>query len=149
MNIFDFAKGWHYNDFFSDPQRHVPGLLTSSVPSLFQKRFKRTRGGKILRIKGAKLPSAHEVISAMWEDTEPLSWFLVYEMLIGRHGASSPQALSLVRGEVTDANLSSPILPRYVLTLHVEVGTPPVQGPASQDLDPDRRAGGDEERVPR
>jgi hypothetical protein len=58
------------------------------------------------------------------DETDPFSWFWVYGMLMGRSGSSDRQALSLVMGNADVAiQTDFPILPRYVMTIRIEVGT--------------------------
>lgn len=122
-DIFDYARGWHLYDLASDPDRHVPGLVAADVRWFEGKYVEwRDQGGPRIREK-PKPPSARDVFQGMWDHTHPLSWFLVYGMLLGHWGSSSSQALALVRGEVADQDTETPILPRYVVTVRVEHGT--------------------------
>ncbi len=116
-NIFDYAKGWHLYEFASDPKRHVPGLLASSISWLAEVWIDN-------RLRKSK-PVAREVFERLWHDVEPLSWFLVYGMILGRAGCHEGGALDLVRGRgsaVEQFSAETPILPRFVLTVDVEVG---------------------------
>lgn len=122
-DIFDYAKGWHLYEVASDPDRHVPGLVATEL-HWAESRYLEfpDPGGPILRPK-PDTPCARDVFQSMWHHSHPLSWFLVYGMLLGDRGTSSPDDLALVRGEAQKQDAETPILPRYVVTVRVESGT--------------------------
>lgn len=122
-DIFDYAKGWHLYELASDPDRHVPGLIAADVRWLEGKyvEWPDQGGPRIQKKRG--IPSARDVFQAMWGHAQPLSWFLVYGMLLGHRGSTASHDLALVRGEMPDQDSETPILPKYVVTVRVESGT--------------------------
>lgn len=122
-NIFDFAMGWHLYELASDPNRHIPGLVVTDIKWLGKAYLEwPDENGPRVRDKKGKL-SAREVFQQMWQAAYPMSWFLVYGMLLDHRGSSSPADIALVRGETTTQDTDTPILPRYVVTVRVEAGT--------------------------
>lgn len=122
-NIFDYAMGWHLYEIASDPDRHSPGLIATSVRWLAERYLEwPEHSGPRVREKKRK-PSARDVFEQMWNEAHPLSWFLVYGMLLDRRGSSTPADLALVRGETVAENVDTLVLPRYVVTVRVEAGT--------------------------
>lgn len=122
-NIFDYAMGWHRYELASDPDRHTPGLVATAVHWLEQTYLEwPEHGAPRIRDKKEK-PSARDVFEQMWREAHPLSWFLVYGMLLDHSGSSSPAHLALVRGQTATQDTDTAILPRYVVTVRVEAGT--------------------------
>jgi len=122
-DIFDYARGWHLYELASDPARHIPGLIATDVHWLEGKYLEwPDQGGPRICEKRGTL-SARDVFQEMWGHAHPLSWFLVYGMLLGNRGSSSSQDLALVRGEMPNQDAETPVLPRYVVTVRVESGT--------------------------
>jgi len=116
------AEVHHLFDTASDPARHFPAVLTSRIGWLVDKYFEERDG----KLKG---PHSHEPVLArhvyerLWDHVMPFSWFLVYRMLLGDSGSCGLNALRLVRGQLGDSDEVT-VMPRYVLALGVEVGTP-------------------------
>lgn len=122
-NIFDYAMGWHLYELASDPDRHTPGLIATDVHWLEHMYLEwPEQGGPQIRDKKAK-PSARDVFQQMWQEAYPMSWFLVYGMLLDHRGSSVPADLALVRGQTATQETNTPVLPRYVVTVRVEAGT--------------------------
>ncbi len=122
-DIFDYAKGWHLYELASDPDRHVPGLVAADVHWLEGKYVEWPDQGGPRICERPETPSARDVFQEMWGHAHPLSWFLVYGMLLDHRGSSSSQDLAVVRGEMPNQDSETPILPRYVVTVRVELGT--------------------------
>ena len=114
----DFLEVMHIYELASDHQRHTPGLLASKIEWLGEKYLEIENSEIKIRPRIPK-PSAREAFEHLWTQVFPFSWFVVYRMLLGREGSSGPGAVRLVRGQ----NINSPILPRYILTIHAEAGT--------------------------
>jgi hypothetical protein len=112
-DLYDYAMGWHLYEYSSDPERHVPGLLVS--------RLEWFDDLPIARLN-KRLPTARDAFQRHWGSVCPLSWFIVYGMLLGGSGCASDAAVRLVRGQAEVAD--PPVLPRYVITIEVEVGQP-------------------------
>lgn len=113
-DIFDYAKGWHLYEYASSPSRPIPGLVVSQPSWLINE----TRSGKGKQFR----PKAREVFERFWGESQPFSWFLVYDMLRGRAGTSADSALRVVRGQAPTDTEQAPLLPRYVLTVRVQFG---------------------------
>lgn len=112
----------HLHEYASDPDRHFPGLIVSDIGWIEHEYF--GNGDKAMPHKRKPRTTARDVYQRLWNQTDPLSWFLVYGMLMGRRGSSGSRALALVKGEAEKAPQTDfPILPRYVMTVRVEVGT--------------------------
>jgi len=122
-DIFDYARGWHLYDLASDPERHVPGLIAAGMHWLEDKYIEWPDQGGPRICEKRETPSARDVFQEMWGQAHPLSWFLVYGMLLGHRGSSSSQDLALVRGEMPNQDTEIPVLPKYVVTVRVESGT--------------------------
>ncbi|MGE3673606.1 MAG: hypothetical protein AB7K71_28285 [Polyangiaceae bacterium] len=122
-NIFDYAMGWHLYELASDPERHTPGLIATGIHWLGNT-YLEWSDQRVPSIRDKKgKPSARDVFQQMWQEAFPLSWFLVYGMLLDHRGSSSPDHLALVRGQTTAQDTDTPLLPRYVVTVRVEAGT--------------------------
>ncbi len=117
------AEAHHLHEFASDPSRHFPGLIVSDIGWLESEYF--PNGNQPAPPMPRKPKTrARDVYERLWAHTDPLSWFLVYGMLMGRCGSSGRRALALVMGNPDAATqMDFPILPRYVMTVRVEVGT--------------------------
>lgn len=102
----------HREEYYADPERHIPGLLVSDIRWLADGVMK----------SASTRPSAQSAFERMWADVNPLSWFIVYRLLLGCAGSSDNAALAIVRGNETEVNQDNPVLPRYVLTLRIDVG---------------------------
>jgi hypothetical protein len=116
------AEGYHALETASDPTRHFPALLTSCIGWLRDEYL--TKDGERYR----ESPRhdrllARSVYEHLWDDVTPFSWFLVYRMLLGHTGSSGRNALRIARGE-SDNQQEFGIVPRYVMTLGIQVGTP-------------------------
>ena len=105
----------------SDPTRHFPAVLTSRIGWLVDKNFEE-RDGKLKDRHSHESLLTRHVYERLWDDVMPLSWFLVYRMLLGNSGSCGLNALRLVRGQLGDSDEVT-VVPRYVITLAVEVGT--------------------------
>ncbi|MFN8523211.1 MAG: hypothetical protein U0821_08920 [Chloroflexota bacterium] len=123
--LFNNAMRLHRYELSSDPERHVPGLIATGLDWLVVAYLDSSHGVLSVREANNK-PTARDVFQRMWEEAYPLSWFLVYGMLFGNCGSSEPDDLARVRGQIDAADTDAPILPRYVITLAVDVGS--VQG---------------------
>src|SRR5207248_2369239 len=67
-NIFDHAMGWHLYDFAITPDRHIPGLIVSSLRwlrnDLTPRPVKAPRGSR-----PTHLPLAIQVFERLWDHT--------------------------------------------------------------------------------
>ena len=118
-NIFDYSMGWHLYEFASNPERQIPGLVVSQLSWLAE--LARTEPSVSRQPRSTKLPTAAAVFQRLWGETHPFSWFLVYHLLTRRAGTTSDSALSIIRGH-PDQSAEAPTLPRYVLTVRVQLG---------------------------
>lgn len=121
-NIFDYAMGWHLYEFASNPGRQIPGLVVSSLGWLAHEVERGAPIGPRARRRGPYAPTVRETFERLWSETHPLSWFLVYEMLGGRAGTADGDALRVVCGHVKENAEEETPLPRYVLTVRVQLG---------------------------
>jgi hypothetical protein len=69
-------------------------------------------------------PTAQQAFQHFWDDVYSLSWYMVYRMLMGDGGSSESRSISIVKGNEKEQNTDNPILPKYVMTLRVDAGTP-------------------------
>jgi hypothetical protein len=117
----ELAEAHHALQTASDPTRHFPALLASHVGWLWEEYLE--RDGETYREKTKHGPLlARHVYERLWDDVAPLSWFLVYRMLLGRTGSCGENALRIARGEFDEGH-ELRVLPRYVVTLGIQVGT--------------------------
>ncbi len=123
-DIFDYAEGWHRYDLANDPHRHVPGLLASDLSWLVHEYLDTERNGQFVKKPRKSKPTVQQVFQQYWNDVYSLSWFIVYKMLMGADGCSDSIAMSIVRGNEKGQNTDNPILPKYVMTIRVDAGTP-------------------------
>ena len=116
-NIFDYSKGWHLHEYASSPSRQIPGLVIADLGILSQvDNAPSTRG------RGAtRKPKARHIFDHFWNGAQPLSWFLVYDLMSGAAGTEEPSQLQIVRGQAPSRE-EPPALPRYVLTIRVQAG---------------------------
>lgn len=115
----------HARDVASDPDRYVPSIVTSSLNWLID-RYLVPNGPSTIGVPPGKrsAPTAGDVWERYWDGALSLSWTLVYEMLLGHFGSEDPVAIGIARGQATTPGLE-PIVPKYVLSLSIEVGTRP------------------------
>jgi hypothetical protein len=117
------AEAQHLHEYASDPARHFPGMIVSEIDWL-KHEYLGNDDKSQSHHKRKPRTAARDVYQRLWHQTDPLSWFLVYGMLMGRRGSSGKRALELVRGNAeAAAQTDLPVLPRYVMTVRVEVGT--------------------------
>lgn len=128
-DIYDFAEGLHRHEYVNNPQRHVPGLLVSDLGWLLYAYTDDGPTGTRQARPNSKPPSARDAFGRMWDEVRPLSWFMVYHLLMGCAGVQTPGALAVVRGD-SQVAADAPVLPRYVVTLLLEVGISPNQANA-------------------
>jgi hypothetical protein len=117
-NIFDHSKGWHLYEYASSPTRQIPGLVVSRLAwltSIF------AESGPGARKRTGMKPTARQVFEQFWDGAQPLSWFMVYDLLSGRAGTGADAALHIIRGQAPPRDAPVP-LPRYVLTVRVQAG---------------------------
>jgi len=116
------AEAQHLHEYASDPSRHFPGLIVSDIGWIQHEYL--GDGDKPSPSKRKPKTTSRDVYQRLWNQTDPLSWFLVYGMVMGRRGSSGRRSLALVMGNAEAATqVDFPILPRYVMTVRVEVGT--------------------------
>jgi hypothetical protein len=115
------AEAQHLYEYSSDPSRHFPAMIVSDIDWIKHQHL--NDGDKPISTKHRPKTTSRDVYQRLWNQTDPLSWFLVYGMMMGRRGSSDRRALGLVMGNAdAAAQVESPILPRYVMTVRVDVG---------------------------
>ena len=123
MEEFGFPWWSHLEEYASDPNRHFPGLMASKLYWLQNEYLEHQDGSSSIRWAAKSkqpAPTVRSVYERMWNDTQALSWFIVYQMLQGREGSSSDEAVSMARGEGASQDFG--IAPRYTMELRVSVG---------------------------
>lgn len=121
-NIFDHAMGWHLYEYASSPTRFIPGLVVSNLWWLRElESAERSTSSRRLS-KPNHVPTAADVFERLWGETHPFSWFLVYQMFRRQAGTSSEPALRRIRGQADGDDAELPLLPRYILTVRVQLG---------------------------
>jgi hypothetical protein len=122
---YGFLPWWlHVQDYASDPNRHFPGLIASTTYWLREQYLERDQSQKdnskwVVKAKQAA-PSIRDVYNRMWNETQALSWFIVYRMLMGSEGASGDEAIGLAQGDGMSQELG--VAPRFTLELRITLG---------------------------
>jgi len=127
MEEFGFLPWWsHVQEYASDPNRHFPGLIASSIYWLQnqylekdQSSTSKSDGRWTVKPKHSP-PTVRDVYERMWDDTHAFSWFIVYRMLTGHEGSSQDDAIGIARGDGMSQELG--IAPRYTMELRITVG---------------------------